>query len=79
MRRRRTMYLDDARHYYLYVFEPPMTMEEAWLTVDQISGTAVDTFVYGVACGGTVLSDEGRQSVRRGGRHGKRAAFERDV
>ena len=31
MRRRRTMYLDDARHYYLYVFEPPMTMEEAWL------------------------------------------------
>ena len=52
MRRRRTMYLDDARHYYLYVFEPPMTMEEAWLTVDQISGTAVDTFVYGVACGG---------------------------
>ena len=52
MRRRRTMYLDDARHYYLYVFEPPMTMEEAWLPVDQISGTAVDTFVYGVACGG---------------------------
>ena len=52
MRRRRTMYLDDARHYYLYVFEPPMTMEEAWLPIDQISGTGVDTFVYGVACGG---------------------------
>ena len=34
MRRRRTMYLDDARHYYLYVFEPPMTMEEAWLPVE---------------------------------------------
>ncbi len=52
MRKRRTIYLDDARHYYLYVFEPPMTMEEAWLPVDQVSGTAVDTFVYGVACGG---------------------------
>jgi len=52
MRKRRTLYLDDARHYYLYVFEPPMTMEEAWLPVDQVSGTAVDTFVYGVACGG---------------------------
>ena len=52
MRRQRTMYLDDARHYYLYVFEPPMTMEEVWLPIDQISGTGVDTFVYGVACGG---------------------------
>ena len=52
MRKQRTMYLDDARHYYLYVFEPPMTMEEAWLPVDQVAGTAVDTFVYGVACGG---------------------------
>ena len=52
MRKRRTLYLDDARHYYLYVFEPPMTMEEAWLAVDQVSGTAVDTFVYGVAAGG---------------------------
>ena len=52
MRKRRTMYLDDARHYYLYVFEPPMTMEEAWLPVDQVSGTAVDTFVYGVAASG---------------------------
>ena len=52
MRKRRTLYLDDARHYYLYIFEPPMTMEEAWDPVDQVSGTAVDTFVYGVAAGG---------------------------
>ena len=51
MRKHRTLYLDDARHYYLYVFEPPMTMEEAWSPVDQVAGTAVDTFVYGVACG----------------------------
>ena len=52
MRRKRTIYFDDARHYYLYVFDPPMTMEEAWLPVDQVAGTAVDTFIYGVACGG---------------------------
>ena len=52
MRRRRTIYFDDARHYYLYVFDPPMTMEQAWLPIDQLAGTAVDTFVYGVACGG---------------------------
>ena len=52
MRRKRTIYFDDARHYYLYVFDPPMTMEEARMPIDQIAGTAVDTFVYGVACGG---------------------------
>ena len=51
-RRRRTIYFEDAHHYYLYVFDPPMTMHEATLPVDQVSGTAVDTFVYGVACGG---------------------------
>jgi hypothetical protein len=52
MRRKRTIYFDDARHYYLYVFDPPMTLEEAWVPIDQIAGTGVDTFIYGVACGG---------------------------
>ncbi len=51
MRRRRTIYFDDARHYYLFVFEPPMAMEDAWSPVDQVVGTAVDTFAYGVARG----------------------------
>jgi len=49
--RRRTIYFNDARHYYLYVFEPPMTLEDAWRPVDEVAGTAVDTFIYGVACG----------------------------
>ncbi len=51
MRRRRTIYFNDARHYYLFVFEPPMTLEEAWRPVDEVAGTAVDTFAYGVARG----------------------------
>ena len=49
MRRRRTIYFNDARHYYLFVFEPPMRLEEARRPVDECAGTAVDTFVYGVA------------------------------
>ena len=50
-RKRRTIYFNDARHYYLYVFEPPMKMEDAWRPVDEVAGTAVDTFTYGVARG----------------------------
>ena len=51
MRRKRTIYFNDARHYYLFVFEPPMAMEDAWRPVDECAGTAVDTFIYGVARG----------------------------
>ena len=49
MRRKRTIYFNDARHYYLFVFEPPMALEDAWVPVDECAGTAVDTFIYGVA------------------------------
>lgn len=48
MRRPRTIYFNDARHYYLFVFEPPMRLEDAWCPVDEAAGTAVDTFIYGV-------------------------------
>ena len=50
-RKKRTLYFNDARHYYLYVFEPPMAMEDAWVPIDEVAGTAVDTFVYGVERG----------------------------
>jgi len=49
--KRRTLYYNDARHYYLFVFEPPMRLEDAWRPVDEVAGTAVDTFVYGVERG----------------------------
>ena len=48
MRRRRTIYFNDARHYYLFVHEPPMSLEDAWAPVDEAAGTSVDTFAYGV-------------------------------
>jgi len=48
--RQRTIYFDDARHYYLYNYDPPMTLEQARRPVEQVAGTGVDTFVYGVAC-----------------------------
>ena len=51
MRRRRTIYFNDARHYYLFVYDPPMRMEDAWVPVDEVAGTAVDTFSYGVSRG----------------------------
>ena len=49
MPKRRTIYFDDARHFYLWNFEPPMDLRDAWVPVDQVAGTAVDTFIYGVA------------------------------
>jgi len=49
MPRQRTIYFNDARHYYLFVFEPPMALEDAWIPIDECAGTAVDTFIYGVA------------------------------
>ncbi|MEW6749464.1 MAG: hypothetical protein AB1505_00615 [Candidatus Latescibacterota bacterium] len=51
MRQQRTIYFNDARHYYLFVFEPPMALEDAWVPVDEVAGTAVDTFAYGVERG----------------------------
>ena len=49
MPRPRTIYYDDARHFFLWNFEPPMDLRDAWVPVDQVAGTAVDTFIYGVA------------------------------
>ena len=51
MKRQRTIYFNDARHYYLFVFEPPMALEDAWIPIDECAGTSVDTFIYGVARG----------------------------
>jgi hypothetical protein len=51
MRRRRTIYFNDARHHYLFVHEPPMRLEDAWGPIDEVAGTTVDTFSYGVSRG----------------------------
>jgi hypothetical protein len=51
------MYFNDARHFYLYAFEPPMTLEDAWRPVEELVGTAVNTLIYGVETGGGLFSD----------------------
>ena len=48
-RRKRTIYFNDARHYYLFVFEPPLALEDAWRPVDEVASTGIDTLVFGVA------------------------------
>jgi len=50
-RKQRTLYYNDARHYYLYVFEPPIKLKEARWPIDELVGTTIDTFVYGVERG----------------------------
>ncbi len=51
MKQRRTIYHNDARHSYLWHFEPPMRLEDAWIPIDEVAGTAVDTFSYCVERG----------------------------
>ena len=51
MNQNRLLYFNDARHYYLFVHEPPISIDNACTPVDEISGTGVDTFVYGNARG----------------------------
>lgn len=55
MKSNRVIYANDARHFYLFVFDPPMAMEDAWRPVDDVAGTSVDTFVYMVERGDGVF------------------------
>ena len=42
MRQQRTIYFNDARHYYLFAFEPPMALEDAWVPIDEVAGTPAE-------------------------------------
>ena len=57
MSKRRLIFYNDSRHYYMYCYDPPITMEDAWAPIDEIAGTGVDTFVYGSGGGPTMLHD----------------------
>ena len=57
MSRHRLLYYNDSRHYYMYAYDPPMRLEEAWAPVDEVAGTAVDTFVYGSGAGSAMMHD----------------------
>ena len=55
MSKRRLIFYNDARHYYMYCYEPPMRLEDAWAPVDEVAGTGVDTFAYGLGAGPAML------------------------
>lgn len=57
MSRRRLIFYDDARHYHYYIYEPPMSIEQATWTLDAVAGTGVDTFAWGFGVGPTVFHD----------------------
>ena len=45
----RVLWANDARHYHLFVHEPPISELEVVQPVDEIAGSGVDTFVWMVA------------------------------
>ena len=53
----RLLYYNDARHTYLYVLEPPLSLRDAWLPIDEVAGTQVDVFVYGYGAGACMPFD----------------------
>ena len=55
MGKRRLVFYNDARHYYMYCYDPPMRLEDARAPIDEIAGTSVDTFAYGFGAGPTMF------------------------
>ena len=51
MSKRRLIYYSDARHYHMYCYESPIRLEEMWAPIDEVAGTGVDTFVWGLGLG----------------------------
>ena len=54
---RRLLFYNDSRHFYMYCYDPPIRLEDAWAPVDELLGTAVNTLVHGSGPGGTVFHD----------------------
>ena len=57
MRKPKLIYYNDARHYLLYRFDPPLSRHRLQSPVDDILGTGVDTLAFGLASGATFLHD----------------------
>ena len=55
MRKPKLIHYNDARHYSIYRYEPPMSLHQWRQPVDEILGTEVDTLVYGLGSGETFL------------------------
>ena len=52
---RRLLFYNDSRHYYLYCYDPPISLADVRAPVDELLGTRVDTLVYGSGPGATVF------------------------
>lgn len=57
MKERRLLFYNDARHSYIYYYDPPFRLEDAWKPIDEVVGTGVDTLVYGLGAGPTMFHD----------------------
>jgi hypothetical protein len=55
--KRRVIYYSDARHYHMYVYDPPMSLEQAYAPVDEADGTSANTIAYGFGVGPTMFHD----------------------
>jgi hypothetical protein len=55
MNKRRVIYYSDARHYHMYIYDPPIRLEEAYAPVDEAAGTSANTFAYGFGVGPTMF------------------------
>lgn len=53
----RIMFYTDGRHTHLYQLEPPLTLEQLRIPVDELLGTMVDTIVLCLGVGVTYLHD----------------------
>ena len=54
---RRVLFEHDGRHPNIYLYEPPMTVEQFQFCVDEIVGTSVDTLMFFLGDGRTFLHD----------------------
>ncbi len=57
MQKPKLIYYNDARHYSIYRYDPPMSLHQWRQPVDEILGTDVDLLVYGLGSGETFLHD----------------------
>ena len=57
MRKPNLILYNDARHYLMYRFDPPLSRQRLQSPVDEILGTGVDTLAFGLASGATFLHD----------------------
>ena len=57
MQKPKLIYYNDARHYSLYRYDPPMSLHQLRQPVDELLGTGVDTLSFGLASGQTFFHD----------------------